>query len=58
MNPISMLLGAGRTEAMSRVMMDASSRMNILTDKMLKAGYEIEMIGREMGKGELLDVMA
>jgi hypothetical protein len=42
--------------AMNRVVMDASSRMTDLSQKMLKAGHEVAQIGREMGKGQLLDV--
>jgi hypothetical protein len=56
MDPISMMLGSRMTEAMNRVMMDASSRMTDLSHKMLKVGHEVAQIGKEMGKGQLLDV--
>jgi hypothetical protein len=58
MGAISMMLGAGRTDAMSQVMMNANVRMDQMAKKMLAAGHELLAIGREMGKGELLDVTA
>jgi len=58
MNPISIALGSRMAEAMNHVMMESSQKMNNLAEKMLKVGHEVRLAGKEMGKGELLDLVA
>jgi hypothetical protein len=44
---------------MSKVVMDSSAQMTQLSEKMLKTGLELKLAaGKEMGKGQLLDVVA
>jgi len=58
MDPISMLLGAPRmTEAITRVMANANNQMTQLSDDMLKVAVQAQ-VGKEVGKGELLDLSA
>jgi hypothetical protein len=56
MDGISMALSSNPILDMSRVMMSSTMQMTDLAHKMLKTGHEIAQIGREMGKGQLLDV--
>jgi len=58
MDPLSILLGAPRmTEAITRVMANADNQMKHLSDNMLKVAVQ-DKVGREMGKGGLLDLSA
>jgi hypothetical protein len=57
MDMISMALSS-RIPDISRVVANSSNQMTDLAAKMLRAGHEVALIGREMGKGQLLDVVA
>jgi len=58
MSLISMMLGGTpQLPEMSRVVMNSSAQMTQLSEKMLKTGLELKL-GKEMGKGALLDVSA
>ena len=58
MDPISMFLNAPRmAESMNRVMTNANKQMTDLSDDMLKVSVQTQ-VGKEMGKGELVDLSA
>jgi hypothetical protein len=57
MDMLSMALGVPSTAALTnRVVSGPATQMNDLAEKMLKTGLELKVKGKEMGKGQFLDV--
>lgn len=57
MDPVSLARTAESIDAMSRIVQESNAKMTEMTEKFLKYNITVA-VGREMGKGELLDLVA
>ncbi|MFP4012591.1 MAG: hypothetical protein ACLFVQ_00770 [Chitinispirillaceae bacterium] len=57
MDSVSITRTAASIEALSRIVQESSAKTTEMSEKFLR--YNIQLaVGREMGKGELLDLVA